>query len=539
MPRDRIAGPVPISHEGPLPFPDESDYPCDTLIDEPDTIMRRHGILLLFLAITFSGLTGCGGVGSIIERGDKAAARGDYWTAASAYLQALAKDADNEEALAGLTSVAEPAYRQKSDLIEGYKANDDLDHALEELESLRTYLVQLRRYVSPGFVPMDVDAEIASVSRGAAEQHYRRAEGLFEAGEYAAAIAEYERANSLVPGYGDATGMIAESHYRMAEDLVSDGSYRLAADAFLQADETVRGFRDSVRRAAHIFRELGLYFLDAGACRQAYEDLSQAAQLTGLAGGLGEEISSAETCAISNIAFGAFDNSTGRNLAGMDLGDFIYESVRTKTLDRGSRFLRMLDRDQLDLLIREQALGAQVIWGEAPVRLSLLGVDYMIFGKLNQVYETRPEPRMEEVSSSYTYVIEVPDRDRQGRRTTRRETGEGVAYFDRWTASRQIVLSGVIRVVEVSTSSVLINYQISERREDRVDYLTNPRAGRDLRGVTFPDDIERLLDARQELYSTDVLARDLIDKISDELVDRILDELDHGPTVADPGWLEL
>lgn len=91
--------------------------------------------------------------------------------------------------------------------------------------------------------------------------------------------------------------------------------------------------------------------MEEGSCRQAYEEFQHASSF-GAAGANAKQKDALE-CGTIKIAFVEFDNKTGRTIAGMDMGDVIFEKIRTKTQAKASTFIRMMDRQQLNLLLRE------------------------------------------------------------------------------------------------------------------------------------------------------------------------------------------
>ncbi|ARA93177.1 hypothetical protein AWN76_008400 [Rhodothermaceae bacterium RA] len=488
--------------------------------------------------LALSTLVGCSGVQKTIKQGDEAKEARQLYRAALYYLAALNKKPGHAEAASRLAVVAHPAYEEKLSLAEGYRDQGNLETALKEYEQLQRYLERLRRHNALQFVPINVEEAIASVRSGAAEQHYTRAEGLFSDGRYQQAIKAYEAALELTNPFRDSKQKIAESYYRMAQVAAESGQYRLAADTYQKALEHISTYRDALQQAAAIYEGLGDYFLETGYCRNAYDDYVKARELGNTSSILQEKQAAAKACATLNVAFERLENTTGRDLGlGMDLGDYIFENIKTKTLQQASPFVRLMDREQLSVLLREQQISESWLADVSAPQPHLEGVDYIIYGKLNQVYVDHDRLERTPVTFRYKYTYSVPYVDDEGRKKTRKETSEHTATANKYEAGVTIKLSGAIRVVDVQTGEVVVNHAIAEEIGDHIEYLGDRvQAQHDLnaRNVSVPQEVIRLRNARTELQETDALAKALIDRIAGTFTNQILATIDVAAQVADP-----
>jgi len=172
--------------------------------------------------------------------------------------------------------------------------------------------------------------------------------------------------------------------------------------------------------------------------------------------------------------------------------------------------------------------------------MKLEGVNYLIFGKLNQVREVRPGLSETSAKDYYEFYYEVPYVDNKGRQRTRTESSKAEMYFSLYKDKLSLALSGVIKVIEVKTGRLMINHQISEEAGDEIEYADRFRAAHDLNAnnIALPEPIKKLRSARRELKDDSVLAKEMISSIARVMTDKILAGLDVTPDVNDPAILK-
>jgi len=468
--------------------------------------------------------------------GEQAVTRGDYYAAAMDYLNVLRTKPKYSKAIDNLSRISKSAYEQKLKMAEGYQEQGNLEEALAEYKDLDGYITQLRQYNLLNFVPIDINKAISTVSTGAAEKHYVQAEGLFKQKDFQNAIREYRTASALVNSFKDCKEKIAESYYSLAGDYEKRNSYRTAAKNYENANVEVRGYKDATQKAAGLYYALGSYFLTQGQYRKACEDLSQAKSISPQYRDVSNKLDTASEKAALKIAFVRFDNPTGKDIAGMALGDFIFETIKSNVQSKASQFLHMLDREELLVLAREQRINEGLFRDESTVPMKLEGVGYLIFGKLNQVRDVKTGLTETPTKDYYEYSYDVPYVDDKGRQRTRKEWSKAEMYFSLLKDKASFTLSGVIKVIDVKTGRLIINHQISEEAGDEIEYADKFRAAHDLNAynVALPDAIKKLRKARRELKDEGALAREMIDSIARAMADKILSNLDVTPFVNDP-----
>jgi hypothetical protein len=131
-------------------------------------------IFLLCASLFYAGQSAT----KVAKMGDKAATKGNYYSAAISYLDALDKKPKNTKTQQKLAEVAKPAYDQKLKLGEEYRNNENLEGALKEYQELEQFVERLRKYNALDFMTIDFADTVSTVSEGAAEERgklFRRA----------------------------------------------------------------------------------------------------------------------------------------------------------------------------------------------------------------------------------------------------------------------------------------------------------------------------------------------------------------------------
>ena len=489
-------------------------------------------IFLLCASLFYAGQSAT----KVAKMGDKAATKGNYYSAAISYLDALDKKPKSTKTQQKLAKVAKPAYDQKLKLGEEYRNNENLEGALKEYQELEQFVERLRKYNALDFMTIDFADTVSTVSEGAAETRYKNAESYFAAQNYDKAIEEYEAARGLKSPYKDCLDKLSESCYRIGTANENSGAYRKAAEIYMQSCVTVPNYKDARKKAVSIYYALGNYFLDAGQFRLAFEDFSRAQDVDPQFSDLAAKLAQAEERATIRVAFVRFDNPTGRNIAGMALGDVILENIKSKMQAGASQFIKSLDRDELLAIAQEQRISERQLDNDMSAPIKLLGVDYLIIGKLNQVRNIRTGPKVDQVAGQYRYRYSVPYVDKHGKNKTRTEYATGNMTYDLFMDGIKVTLAGTIKVIEAKTGAIVINHQIMEEGGDNVIYADNIRAEHDPKSDLVDLDAKtvKLLAGRRELLDIGEIADKMIRSIADTMANKILATLDKTPDVSDP-----
>ncbi|HPW18386.1 MAG TPA: hypothetical protein PLP83_08400 [Candidatus Aminicenantes bacterium] len=501
--------------------------------------MKRYVACAVVSFLVIGSLTAAGqSAGALAKSGDKAVAKGDFYNAALSYLGSLGKKPKSVKTKDKLAEIAKQAYEQKLGLAEQYRANGNLEGAIAQFRELEAFTSRLRAYVPLNFVTIDFRSTMADVSESAAELRYQSAEGYFDSRNYSKAIVEYKAALNLKTPYKDCLDKIAESNYCMGAESESGSSFRRAADLYLESCTARPNYKDARQKAAAIYYALGSYFLDAGYYRKAYEDLSKAQAIEAEFSDVRKKAAVAKEMATVRVAFVRFDNITGVNIAGMALADVIMDGVKSRVSANGSQFIRTIDRDELSTVAREQRISEGQLNESLSSPLKLEGVDYLVFGKLNQVRHSRPGRTFENASATYEFSFEVPYTDSKGRQKTRTEYRQAPMYFDIVRDGYTLHIGGSVKVIAVKTGRVVLEEPIVQEAGDKVVFATNVRMRHPIDSVILDNDVVTLLQARQTLADEVSVTNTMIADISNSVASKVLSAIDRPTGTTDPGTLK-
>ena len=471
---------------------------------------------------------------------DEAVSQGDYYRAAKTYLTLLSSN-KKTDAFRGLSDIAEAAYEQKLAVATRLRDQGQLEASIPEYRELGGYLASLRQHNLLTFTAINTDQEIRAVSTAAADQYYDTAEQSFSNKQYRMAASSYKKVLELDPTYKDARNKLADSFYRIGAQLEEAGNFRQAIRFYEESGNTIPGFEDARERTGQIYYHLGDYFLDQGYCRQAYDEFANALAAGAQIADIGSKQSEAKECGTIKIALVELENITGRNLAGMNLGDIIFEKIRSKTMAKSSQFIQMMDRQQLSMLLREQDISEGMLREGSSLPSTVQGVDYLVFGKINQLLIDHNAPKKTPQRGKYELKVETPYTDEEGNRKTRTEWREYPLQYNLIEESMVINMGGAITAVNAVTGEIAVSHQIDQQAADQVAYVKEYVARHDLGqdGIRLSKQLVDYARAREELQDTNTLANGMIEAVSTQMAESILHTLDQAPTIADPTSIPL
>lgn len=342
----------------------------------------RFGVvacLALFLCF------GCSAGYQSVKRGDELVQARSFYGAVQEYMTALRLEPDNKEAKTKLCQFAKPAYDEKLQLAESSEMNSSFDSAHSHYSALAGYLDSLNSYNCLNFTPVQAKEKAAQMRTGASEKFYREAEKSFTEGQFAQAIPKYAEALQRNNPYKDSVQKTAECHYQVGVQSEKAKKFRGAAKSFESASATVTGYKDSVDRCSALYCGLGDYFLSKKLCRNAYNDFTEAARINPNTQGIAEKLKNAEECAVSRIALVKLDNPTHKDISGMSLGEFIFDEIASRLHKQASKFVHVVERNEMDEVLGELRLGTSGITDEFTQFQRVKGVHHLVFGKLTQV----------------------------------------------------------------------------------------------------------------------------------------------------------
>jgi len=494
--------------------------------------------LFIFLIYFF---VGCSAATQAIKRGDELQKANNYYGSAQEYLTALRLDSANTDAKVKLCKVSGPAYQQKLAVANNFETSENYEVALANYRELNSFLSQVNSFNCLNFATINVEKKISEMSSSASEKHYKEAERYFSKADYELAIRKYEDALNISSPYKDSTGKIAESYYRIGDKQEKAGDFRLASRNYTKANETISGYKDCISRATDIHYAFGEYFLSKKHCRNAWEDFNKANTFTPNYKNVSENLKKADECSVIKVAFARFDNPTGRNIAGASVGDYISDEIKSNLQRDASRFIRFLDRDELQALFNEQGLGSKGISEDYTTFKKLKGVDYFIFGKLSQVNLISKPGNQETLVTNGKYYYDCTLTDKKGKQYQTTCEKDVPVQYTKHNKGIALSITGSIKMVSVSSGQQVVFRNISERREDSITYADQVvvPSGYYNRTIEYPDYIKNLYNQRKDLKDEDTLFKDIVNDVTGSMSQEVLAKIDRVSSVEDPKVLKM
>ena len=499
----------------------------------------KTGFGLIVLTVTMMSLFGCGPAAQAIKRGDALLETKDHYGASQEYLVALRHEGDNSKAKLKLCENAKLGYEQKLERAEVCEKAADHECALKNYNELSGFVGNVDSRGCLSFSTVNLKQKISEMKSGASEKYYKDAEEFFKAGNYSAAINKYKEALQHNNPYKDSTEKIAESYYRTALNQEKQNDYRNAAGSYLNALNTVSSFKDAAIRATTIYEALADHYLSKKQCRNAYNDYTEVKKIDPQYEGIGEKIARAEECATTKIAFIKFENKTGRDLAGASLNDLIGEEIQAKLKSKASKFLRFMDREQLDAVFAEQNLGATSVTEDAYSFKKLKGVDALIFGKLTQVNLVQTQPKSKRYKTNASKTYECTKYNKKGEPYADTCWKQIDVVYSEVSASVSLTMGGSFKVLKVSSGEQLVAPSFSTKKGDSIVYTTDFSETLDNLSNIGNDSMKNLAGARQDLVGEDELMKKIVDEATTDAAAKILSKLDAEQVINDPVSLKL
>lgn len=425
----------------------------------------------------------------------------------SQYVEALNVFPDNQEVRQKLCPIINPAFQQGIKAAERFETQGDFDNAYKRYAQVKTILDKAAPYNCPSYPSTLLNKRITQAKLPIAEKYYSEGEQLFSRSDYYAAIEKFKEVHKWSNPYKDTLAKISKSYYLQGQYLESNGQYRSAAIDYYHAGSSGGNNNDGFQGFSLLLYSLGNYFVSQNYCRQALQDYKRVQAVTPNYRDLATKINQAELCATKNITFTNFYNSTRRNIAGMVVGDFIYDEIRSSLNSKASRYLRIVEPEAARNNIR-----------------------YEISGRLTQVYATHQGSGKRTRAKLVIFHTPVIQQMHKAILSIMIRAHK-VVYYREYTDEAAIVLSGSIKVVDMLTGEALVFYNINSRVEDYIRYadITSNREG-----VTISEYLFNNLNANRDLLTDEALVRSAISQITADVVDQIIKKVDNVRTLPDP-----
>lgn len=355
-----------------------------------------------------------------------------------------------------------------------------------------------------------------------AERDYQDGLDSFNKQDYATAIDHFENSLKYQSNYKDANDYIlrskqnlANAAYQQGRLLMQQKNFRSALDKFYESKKFVDNFQDVDFQIDRASTELAnSIFVTAekleenGQLQQAIKTYQEVLEVKPEH----EEAKSKYDALLAKLSIRlAVVPFEASNLA-PQFSTVATEKVIADIIPRKNEFLTIVDRENLEAILAEQALSQTGIIDETKaVEVGkLVGANFLLAGKISLVnYEDTPV-----TSSVKTAYYKKSYLDPKGVKRQRQATFNYTQY-DR---KRAVNITLTYRLINIETGQIEVQESFTGSQKDVASWVTceKDRVG------DLPGDVKNKLNAVREPKTRDVLIKEAIDGLTGKVADKII-----------------
>lgn len=500
---------------------------------------RSFGVVLLAAVVAL----GCAH-SRLAGEAEEFAAAGRHKLACERALQSLRMEPGYTRSVMVLATSAPIVVERGLEKARGERDAKQFDAALGRLDRLGDFASRVQKH--------GVELDAAGVRRladetrkRAAQHHYAAAEDLYARDRLKEAIARYLQAEGYVPQFRQGPERRAEAHYRLAvgEERASD--LRGAIRHYEAAFEATHDYRDTREKLARANYRLGKDALARKRHRSGVEFLDAAQKWVPGYKDAAALSARAMDAAIVRVAILPLENRTNSSVPGVSLRDLLYDQTLRVLGERKSRFLQIIDRDSLDLILAEHGFSGSEHFDPSTLpRGGLAGVTYLVTGRITQLTAHEEGPRRREVRQAFSVPIyeQVLKKSKGGNTYTEnvwKGNANATAVYTDVSQSSALTVRGSMKLLDVRTARVVKTVPFEFERSDAAHFAENLRKiapygalDRDVE-KNYPSEIRALTRGQRTVASLPSLANRAASSIASSATTAILGRLD-APAVAAP-----
>ncbi|OQX87606.1 hypothetical protein B6D60_03590 [candidate division KSB1 bacterium 4484_87] len=358
-----------------------------------------------------------------------------------------------------------------------------------------------------------------------ANELYADAMKKYNSGDQKAALSAFEKCQSLIPHFKDSDQFIdrihknlAEKAYRRGAQLASAGQLESALEQFELTAELVPDFLDATQRIEDLKRRLAMQYydkakglFDAGDYKAALAhadkslsfrpDFPQAATLS-------RQSRNKITVRLAILPFATkrLDAKFARTAT---------DALIARTFQKKSQFVELVDRENLQRILEEQALSQTgVIDEEQAVEVGKLsGVNTIAVGTVTLI-SNKVTPAKKRTLTGY---YEKSYRDAKGVQRKRKVPFK-YAQFER---RREVAVQLSYRLINVETGEIVFSDSRTERADDSAQWISSP--GKFTQYLSGAE--KRKIKAPHTPAAAEVLIQKAISSLADQAADHIIQKI--------------
>ncbi len=355
-----------------------------------------------------------------------------------------------------------------------------------------------------------------------AEKDYQDGLSSFNKQDYPTAINQFENSLKYQANFKDAADYITRSKQNLANAAYQQGrllmqqkNYRDALEKFNESKKIVANFQDVDFQISRASTELANSIFvtaekleDNGQLQQAFKTYQEVLDIKPEH----EEAKSKYDALLTKLSIRLAVIPFEASNLGSQFSNVATDKVIADIIPRKNEFLTIVDRENLEAILAEQALSQTgLIDDTKAVEVGkLVGANFLLAGKINLVnYEDTPV-----TSSQKTAHYEKSYLDPKGVRRQR----QAPFNYTQYERKRAVNITLTYRLINIETGQIEIQESFSGSQRDIASWVTCEKE----RVKDLPGDAKNKLNAGREPKSRDVLIKDAIDGLTNKVADKII-----------------
>jgi hypothetical protein len=385
------------------------------------------GVLVVFILLS---ITGCGGSKSLYKKGNQLQEAGMYDDAADYYFNSLIRNRNNIDARIGLTDAGQRALNSRLDEFSRARAMDEHDKAVKYFKVATAYRDKVARVGIKLNIPDYMEQDYIASK----EIHVRN---LYELGNQLMAEKRFDEANNA-----------------FKEIALLDPDYK------------------DIKDLKRISRNEPLYLagsslFDAGDYRKAYYELDQIYK---------DDPNYKDVSVLRNeclnlgrypVAVLPFENTSGKK----DAEKRVHAFIMNELSNLNDPFIRIVERDNMDLILKEQRLSLSGIVDEGSAAQvgNLLGAKAIVSGTLLTYQVTQGTMRTTHKNGFESYTVKLYNSaEDKNYYETRYKPVKYQEHFNQ----NLVTVSFQYRAVSLETGEVLFSRIVERKLESTVNFAS-------------------------------------------------------------------
>ena len=433
-------------------------------------------------------LSSCNGAKAYVKKAQKMEEAGMMDQASNHYFTALSKKPNNADALIGLKRTGQIILSRYLVKFDEAHLRGEREEAISQFQNAERYYSSVTKVGVRLLFPETKRALFESVKNAHVEEIYVEANEHLEIKQYYEAQILFERIEELVPGFKDAAVLgnyaFCKPTYESADKAMADGYYRTAYRLFNSVVHRDYSYKDAVNRKAEAL-ETGLY----------------------------------------TIALMKFENGSNRN----NIHTKVSSYVEQKLMSSSDIFLKVVDRESIDLILQEQQLELSGLTSGAELEVgSLLGAKAILKGTVVECFASNSQLRYETKKGFEKYRVQKINPE-NGKKYY--ETKYRPATYREYSRNSTAKITLSIKLVSMETGTVLSSTTVNASQTDNIRYATYSGNNNSL----YPErlggavdvsssnrtQLQSLLNSRQSLVNESVLVDNCAKTISSKVLTEV------------------